>query len=309
MGTTADKLNKVLSTKADIKSAIIEKGVAVSDSDTFASYGDKIRNIKSGSTLPSPFMDRIDICKKLNAQGINLDWNDSIFGFDYNDTYNSSFGTYYYFDVNTKLNTVISNSKSNISVFADKFFNDKNYMSYLAEERIAKYNDYHRVTNDISGELGYYDFNNARYIDFSSCFGMANQKKRRIFGFVDFETIKFPKIYAPKCPYCKIYCEYYDYTDGIFYTPGGNPYEILPDAINFYDENIYQSRIYPAGKKLYYVLYLTNTVNADMLVESFPINSTGITGMIEYGTSYSPPTLTSAQKSRLAEKGWSVSVY
>lgn len=48
MGTTADKLNKVLSTKADIKSAIIEKGVAVSDSDTFASYGDKIRSITSG---------------------------------------------------------------------------------------------------------------------------------------------------------------------------------------------------------------------------------------------------------------------
>ena len=309
MGTTADKLNKVLSTKADIKSAIIEKGVAVSDSDTFASYGDKIRNIKSGSTLPSPFMDRIDICKKLNAQGVNLDWNDSIFGFDYNDTYNSSFGTYYYFDVNTKLNTVISNSKSNISVFADKFFHDNDYMNYLANERITKYNDYHRVTNDISGELGYYDFNNARYIDFSSCFGMTNQDRRKIFGFVDFETIKFPKIYAPKCPYFRINNRYYDYTDGIFYTPGGNPYEILPDAINFYDENIYRSRIYPSGKKLYYILYLTNTVNADMLVESFPINSTGITGMIEYGTSYSPPTLTSAQKSKLTEKGWSVSVY
>lgn len=308
MGTTADKLNKVLSTKADIKSAIIEKGVAVSDSDTFASYGDKIRNIKSGSTLPSPFMDRIDICKKLNAQGVNLDWNDSIFGFDYRDSYNSSFGAYYYFDVNTKLNTVISNSKSNISVFADKFFYDKNYINYLANERITKYNDYHRVTNDISGELGYYDFNNARYIDFSSCFGMNTQNGRKIFGFVDFETIKFPKIYAPKCPYCQIYCSYYDYTDGIFYTPGGNPYEILPDAINFYDEDIYRSRIYPAGKKLYYILYLTNTVNADVLVESFPINSTGITGMIEYGTSYSPPTLTSAQKSKLAEKGWSVSV-
>ena len=69
MGTVADKLNKVLSTKADIKSAIIEKGVAVSDSDTFASYGDKIRNIKSGSTLPSPFIDRIDLYKKLRAQG------------------------------------------------------------------------------------------------------------------------------------------------------------------------------------------------------------------------------------------------
>lgn len=49
MGTVADKLNKVLSTKADIKNAIIEKGVAVSDSDTFASYGDKIRSIKGDS--------------------------------------------------------------------------------------------------------------------------------------------------------------------------------------------------------------------------------------------------------------------
>lgn len=308
MGTTADKLNKVLSTKTDIKNAIIEKGVAVLDSDTFASYGDKIRSINSGSTLPSPFMDRIDICKKLKAQGVNLGWNDSIFGFDYMDSYNSNYGAYYYFDVNTKLNTVISNSKSNISVFADKFFYDKNYLNHLANENITRYNDYHRVTNDISGELGYYDFNNARYIDFSSCFGMNTRDRRKVFGFVDFETIKFPKIYAPKCPYLEIYCTYYDYTDGIFYTPGGNPYEILPDAINFYDENIYQSRIYPAGKKLYYVLYLTNTVNADVLVESFPINSTGITGMIEYGTSYSPPTLTSAQKSKLVEKGWSVSV-
>lgn len=308
MGTVADKLNKVLSTKTDIKNAIIEKGVDVSDSDVFSSYGDKIRNIKSGSTLPSPFMDRIDIYKKLNAQGVNLDWDDSIFGFNYNDSYNSSFGEYYYFDVNTKLNTIISNSKSNISVFADKFFYYDNHMDNLAREKITKYNDYHRVTNDISGELGYYDFNNARYIDFSSCFEMTSQDKRKVFGFEDFETIKFPKIYAPKCPYCKIYCRYYDYTDGIFYTPGGNPYEILPDAINFYDENIYRSHIYPSGKKLYYTLYLTNTVNADVLVESFPINSTGITGMIKYGTSYSPPTLTSAQKSKLAEKGWSVSV-
>ena len=57
MGTTADKLNKVLSTKADIKSAIIEKGVAVSDSDTFASYGNKIRSIKSGGDSGGDFVE------------------------------------------------------------------------------------------------------------------------------------------------------------------------------------------------------------------------------------------------------------
>ena len=48
MGTITDKLNKLAETKSAIKTAIINKGVAVSDSDTFASYADKIASI-SGS--------------------------------------------------------------------------------------------------------------------------------------------------------------------------------------------------------------------------------------------------------------------
>ena len=119
MGTTADKLNKIIATKSDIKNAIIEKGVDVSDSDVFSSYGDKIRNIKSGSTLPSPFIDRIDLYKKLKAQGIDLDWNSNVFGYNYNSQYDTNRVQDYYLDVNTKLNTLISNSKSNISIFND----------------------------------------------------------------------------------------------------------------------------------------------------------------------------------------------
>ena len=46
--STADKLGKVLETKLAIKGAITEKGVAVLDTDTFASYPDKIRAIQSG---------------------------------------------------------------------------------------------------------------------------------------------------------------------------------------------------------------------------------------------------------------------
>ena len=42
MGSTADKLNKLMETKAAIKTAIIGKGQSVSDFDTFASYADKI---------------------------------------------------------------------------------------------------------------------------------------------------------------------------------------------------------------------------------------------------------------------------
>lgn len=53
MGTTAEKLTKLLDTKAAIKAALVEKGQAVSDSDTFASYPGKIRSIKTDPTLQS----------------------------------------------------------------------------------------------------------------------------------------------------------------------------------------------------------------------------------------------------------------
>lgn len=46
MGTTAEKLQKILDTKSAIKQAIINKGVAVSDTDTFASYAEKIGTLE-----------------------------------------------------------------------------------------------------------------------------------------------------------------------------------------------------------------------------------------------------------------------
>lgn len=46
--STANKLAKVLETKLNIKQAIIEKGVSVLDTDTFASYPDKIKAISGG---------------------------------------------------------------------------------------------------------------------------------------------------------------------------------------------------------------------------------------------------------------------
>lgn len=48
MGTTSDKLNKLIETKAAIKTAITNKGVEVSDTDTFSSYASKIDSISSG---------------------------------------------------------------------------------------------------------------------------------------------------------------------------------------------------------------------------------------------------------------------
>lgn len=45
---TSDKLNYLIGTKNAIKEAIVEKGVDVSESDTFRSYADKIKNIQAG---------------------------------------------------------------------------------------------------------------------------------------------------------------------------------------------------------------------------------------------------------------------
>ena len=53
MGTITDKLNKLAETKSAIKTAIVNKGVAVSDSDTFASYADKINAISGGGSTPT----------------------------------------------------------------------------------------------------------------------------------------------------------------------------------------------------------------------------------------------------------------
>ena len=48
MGTINEKLNYLLQTKENIKQAIKEKGVEITDSDTFRSYAEKIGTIKVG---------------------------------------------------------------------------------------------------------------------------------------------------------------------------------------------------------------------------------------------------------------------
>ena len=48
MGTISDKLSYLNNTKKNIKQAIINKGVTVSDTDTFRSYANKINSIQTG---------------------------------------------------------------------------------------------------------------------------------------------------------------------------------------------------------------------------------------------------------------------
>ena len=53
MGTITDKLNKLAETKSAIKTAIVNKGVSISDTDTFASYANKIASISGGGSTPT----------------------------------------------------------------------------------------------------------------------------------------------------------------------------------------------------------------------------------------------------------------
>lgn len=63
MGTSADKLNRLIQTKAEIKNAIIEKGVEVDSSTPFKDYANKIKEISGGggSTEWQPDKEWFDI--------------------------------------------------------------------------------------------------------------------------------------------------------------------------------------------------------------------------------------------------------
>ena len=71
MGTIADKLTYLSDTKAAIRNAIAEKGVAVTDADTFRSYADKIRLIDGGGIIyeyigiTMPLMQTTTITRKM----------------------------------------------------------------------------------------------------------------------------------------------------------------------------------------------------------------------------------------------------
>ena len=310
MGTTADKLNKVLSTKADIKSAIIEKGVAVSDSDTFASYGNKIRSIKSGGEIPSPFVDAIDLFRKIktstgyspsfnsigNPYGINR-----ILVTDSFRTKNDDYSFYYRSYINLLLNILIECSKKNITIMNDEFISGSLLYPWQSYKAFSGNIDL-RDTNDISGSIGYWDLDNAYYVRING--GTLDSHYKNMFGYNNFAKIKCPKLYAPKCAYLYIYTDSYDYSDGIFYTPNGSPYELKEEAISLYDENIWQNYIYPKGKCFEYHIKLDSTLNNDLLAQQFPINNTKYNGYI---TIYQPSgvnNLTNEQKGIISGKGW-----
>lgn len=108
MGTITDKLNKLAETKSAIKTAIVNKGVAVSDSDTFASYADKIASISGSggtygfsdigfSTVPDRITNGIAKAKKIydNVDLTASTWENAFRHLPY-DVYDSNYGFRYY---------------------------------------------------------------------------------------------------------------------------------------------------------------------------------------------------------------------
>ena len=89
--TWSAKLNKINQTKEDIKEAIINKGVSVSDSDTFRSYAEKINSISASNNYPTG--------KLSTSSGIECYYSRSgdivtllVTGFVNSEAVNSSFG-------------------------------------------------------------------------------------------------------------------------------------------------------------------------------------------------------------------------
>ena len=91
MSTTTDKLNYLDNTKTAIREAIVNKGVPVTETDTFRSYAEKINSISASNNYPTG--------KLSTSSGIECYYSRSgdivtllVTGFVNSEAVNSSFG-------------------------------------------------------------------------------------------------------------------------------------------------------------------------------------------------------------------------
>ena len=118
MGTTAQKLNKILETKEAIRTAINNKGGTLTTTDTFASYPSAIDSLPSGggNTLKN-LLDVTQSCSYLFYEYTGTSVNNLI---SYSDTENVT-TTYYMFSQCYNLTTILQLNTSNVTSMSYMF--------------------------------------------------------------------------------------------------------------------------------------------------------------------------------------------
>ena len=133
MGTTAQKLNKILETTEAIRTAINNKGGTLTTTDTFASYPSAIDSLPSGGSTLKTLLDATKSASYLfnNYQGTSV--NDLI---SYNDTTNVT-DMKYMFRFCKKLITIPQLDASNV-IYTREMFASCNSLTTIPQLDISK---------------------------------------------------------------------------------------------------------------------------------------------------------------------------
>lgn len=164
MGTTGEKLQKILDTKSAIKDAIIAKGVSISDSDTFASYATKISSISgSGSGTTINMSDKTvhfsidDFYRALSDITVNADTYTSIFDNTTFSTLKSLHDTYGAIIICNCINYGYNGSNEyKIENVSTKYKEELAKNDWLKFSYHQNYNETYDNTTEASTVLGYY---------------------------------------------------------------------------------------------------------------------------------------------------------
>ena len=165
MGTTADKLNKILETKAAIKSAIISKGVEVADGTKFADYPSKIAAISGGGSSEADTYYE-DLFNQRTSDGMNMSYlfyNSSSSEFDVSriDTSKTISMSGMFYNCFNLTSLDVSNFDTSKVIYMDSMFY---YCSNLTSLDLSNFN-----TSNVTSMSGmFYDCFNLTSLDLSN---------------------------------------------------------------------------------------------------------------------------------------------
>ena len=144
MGTTAEKLNKLLTTKQAIKQAIVDKGVDIDDKTVFADYPSKI------TSIPMVGVDPIYETLWNACTNNNTDYSYLFEGYNGTELDVSKFDTSNVQDMNNMFNTCYSLTSLDVSNWDTSNVKDMGFMfyycSYLTQLNLSNF-DTSNVTN------------------------------------------------------------------------------------------------------------------------------------------------------------------